>query len=103
MPQKLALLYIGFFWCVAPLAAKPAQVSLTRPAHEPAEGHDLSLRGRERAAAYVPFFQGDRRVLEFGTPVAIYALPPSDEHKSRRSAQTAQGVAEALKLRAADK
>jgi hypothetical protein len=99
MLRKVTVLLIFWTCWTAPLAAKPAQVILIRHGEKPPEGHELSLRGRERAAALVPFFQGDERVLEFGTPVAIYAQPVTDKNKSRRPVQTVQALADALKLK----
>jgi len=39
------------------LHADPAQVILIRHAEKPEQGHDLSLPGRQRAAALVPYFR----------------------------------------------
>jgi len=48
------------------LLATPAQVILLRHAEN-------QLKGRERASAFVPFFQGSPAVLANGLPAALYA------------------------------
>jgi hypothetical protein len=81
--------------------AQPAQVIIIRHAEKPlddtdrSDKDDLSLEGRERAAALVPFFRGNKHVLEFDTPVAIYAQGTAKQH-SRRPVQTIRPLAEAL-------
>lgn len=103
MLRKITILLVAWTWCVAPLAAKPAQVILIRHGEKPPEGHELSQRGKERAAALVPFFQGNEHVLQFGTPIAIYAQPVADGHKSLRPVQTVKPLADALKLKVIEK
>ena len=78
-----------------PLAyGRPDQVIIIRHAEKPEHGHDLTMKGRERAAALAPFFlSGDN-----GTPAAIYAQGPSNEHPSRRPVETVTPVARELKL-----
>ena len=64
LPLCLLLSLVG-----AVALAKPGQVIIIRHGEKPAEGDDLTVKGRERAAALAPFFQdGDYR------PVAIYAV-----------------------------
>ncbi len=73
---------------------KPDQVIIIRHGEKPEEGDDLTVKGRERAAALAPFFSdGDHQ-----TPVAIYAQGPSDTHHSRRSVETVTPLAHELKL-----
>ncbi len=73
---------------------RPDQVIIIRHAEKPEHGHDLTMKGRERAAALAPFFLGG----ENGTPVAIYARGPSNDHPSRRSVETVTPLAHELKL-----
>lgn len=88
LPLCLLLSLVG-----AVALAKPGQVIIIRHGEKPAEGDDLTVKGRERAAALAPFFQdGDYR------PVAIYACSPSEEHHSRRCVETATPLAEAMKM-----
>lgn len=96
-------LVVAWLCVVAPLAGKPAQIILIRHGEKPAEGHGLSQRGKERAAALAPFFQGNEHVTRFGTPVAIYAQPVGGGHKSLRPVQTVQPLADALKLKVIEK
>ncbi len=78
--------------------AQPAQVILIRHAEKPDEGNELSLLGRERAAALVPFFQSTPAVTEFKTPAAIYAQLPKKQTSSVRSIETVRPLANALHL-----
>lgn len=55
------------------LLAVPAQVILIRNAETSPDSDTLSLRGRQRAVALSPFFQGTPAVLFHGLPVAIFA------------------------------
>jgi hypothetical protein len=85
--------------CAAPVRAEPAQVLIIRHAEKPAKGHDLSLKGRERAAALVPYFLGTRKLLHYKASVAVYAQKSTKGHRSRRPVQTVQGLAAALDLK----
>jgi hypothetical protein len=85
--------------CVAGRAvAQPAQVIIIRHAEKPDEGNELNERGQERAAALVAYFQGRPEVLQFKTPIAIYAQSPKKEDSSLRPLQTVKPLADALKL-----
>lgn len=78
-----------------PLAyGQPAQVIIIRHGEKPDQGDDLTVKGRERAAALVPFFEDSERPQ----PAAIYALSPNEEHHSRRCLETATPLALAMKL-----
>ena len=61
------------------LMAVPAQVVVIPNAETSVEGEALSLKGRERAVALDPFFQGTPSVLFFGLPVAIFANESTKE------------------------
>jgi broad specificity phosphatase PhoE len=84
------------------LLAAPAQVIIIRHAEKPANGNELSLRGRERAAALAVYFLGNTDVLEFGPPKAIYAQSQRRSTSSRRSIQTVKPLADALHLKVED-
>jgi hypothetical protein len=73
---------------------RPAEVIIMRHGEKPDQGDDLSLKGRERAAALVPFFLSRDKEL----PVAIYAQRPGEEHHSRRMVETVAPLAHELKL-----
>ena len=79
--------------------AQPAQVIIIRHAEKPSTGNELSLQGRERAAALVPYFLGTDELLEFKTPVAIYAQAQKKETSSVRSIETVKPLADALHLK----
>ncbi len=77
--------------------AQPAEVILIRHAEKPAVGNELNQKGRERAAALVAYFLETPELLEFKTPVAIYAPLATRDH-SVRSAETVAPLAEALRI-----
>ena len=85
-------------WTTSFACAKPAQVILIRHAEKPPEGNGLSPKGVERAAALAPFFMSRPEVLQFKTPVAIYAQKSTKGRPSERPVQTVQPLADALKL-----
>lgn len=76
----------------------PAQVMIIRHAEKDPKMDSLSTKGRERAAAYVPFFLETKELLTFGTPIAIYAMQPAKADPSERPIQTVTALADALKL-----
>lgn len=85
------------------LVALPAQVIIMRHAEKPPSGVDLSTKGKERAAALVPFFQNTPELLHYGGAAAIYAAAAPKESSSKRSIQTVQGLADALKIPVSDR
>lgn len=90
------LLGIMAFLGFSDLVALPAQVIIVRHGEKPPEGVSLSLKGHERAQAFVPFFKGDPRVTKFGTPVAVFAQGPIPEFRSLRSVETVTPLANSL-------
>ena len=84
------------------LLAMPAEIIIIRHAEKPVQGNQLSLQGRERAAALAQYFLGDLDVLEFGPPVAIYAQSQKHGSSSVRAIQTVKPLADALHLRIND-
>jgi hypothetical protein len=98
MTRKLAALLLAWPLWVSCADAKPAQVILIRHAEKPPQGHHLSTKGRERAAALVPYFLETPEVTRFKTPVAIYAQKSTKEHPSLRPVETVEGLARALGL-----
>lgn len=90
----LSLLFAPFTY----LTAYPAQVIIIRHAEKPVTGQSLSLKGRERAAALVPYMLNTPELLRFGPPAAIYVPAAPKETDSRRSLETVQGLSETLKI-----
>lgn len=78
--------------------ATPAEILIIRHAEKNSDGVDLSDRGHERATALVDFFEQQRQVTRFGTPVAIYAGAPTHEDGSQRAIETVAPLAESLGL-----
>lgn len=75
------------------LFAVPAQVILIRHGEIPEGTPTLSLKGRERAHAFVPFFQGAPDVNAYGLPVAIF-VPKESPH----CAQTMEPLSENIRV-----
>jgi hypothetical protein len=96
MIRCFALAATLVLWCGSLAFSAPTQVIIIRHAEKPPSGDDLNAKGRMRAAALVPYFQEAPEVLEFKTPVAIYAQKSTDSHKSRRPVDTVKGLAKAL-------
>jgi hypothetical protein len=80
------------------LSAMPAQVFIIRHAEKPPEGNGLSLKGKERAAALVPYFMETKELIIHGTPVAIYAMAAPKEDSSVRPIDTVKKLADELKI-----
>jgi hypothetical protein len=97
MHRGLIGLVILFVTARAALA-QPAQVIIIRHAEKPEAGNDLSLQGRERAAALAPFFLETDAVLKFKNPVAIYAQAQKRAGSSLRSVNTVKPLANKLGL-----
>jgi hypothetical protein len=98
MVRKVVILFAAWLFGASLAAAGPAQVILIRHGEKPRDGPELSLKGQERAAALVPYFLGTPEVLQYKTPVAIYAQKSTAGHASKRPVQTVQGLADKLKL-----
>jgi hypothetical protein len=96
MGFKTAILFgLGLFTALSNGA--PAEVLIIRHGEKPLEGHDLSPQGYARAAALPQLFLQDTRLLQFGKPVAIYAMTaPAD--RSNRTIETVTPLAAALGL-----
>ncbi len=78
--------------------ATPSQILMIRHAEKPATGNDLDKAGRARAEALVGFFETDPRMLQYGTPVAIYAMAPKKNDGSMRPIETVTPLANSLGL-----
>jgi hypothetical protein len=99
MHRTAAIVSLFWFAGAAAVSAAPAQVLLIRHAEKPDVGDDLSLKGRQRAAALAPYFLETAELLTHGKPVAVYAQQPSDNRPSRRCLETVKPLAAALDLR----
>jgi hypothetical protein len=97
------LVLVAAIGLAAPASAKPARVIIIRHAEKPEEGNELSLKGRERAAALVPYFLETPGLLKDMPLAAIYAQGPKKDGSSIRSIQTVKGLADARKLTIIDK
>src|SRR5580692_12317348 len=96
MIRRLAFAVVIVLFVAQFSLSAPTQVIIIRHAEKPATGDDLNAKGRMRAAALVPYFLEAPEVLEFKTPVAIYAQKSTEDHKSRRPVDTVKGLAKAL-------
>ncbi len=86
-------------WTAA-VQSMPAQVIIIRHADKYDDRHKIHLtpKGRIRAKALSQFFQSDPRAREFGAPAAIIAMSPTEAHRSVRSLETVQLLAQDLGL-----
>ena len=90
------------FFVTANLVALPAQVIIIRHAEKPPQGNELSLKGKERAAALVPYFTETENLITNGTPAAIYAMKAPKADSSLRPIQTVTPLADQLKIKIKD-
>lgn len=89
-------LFVTFF--SINLYAMPAEIIIIRHAEKASNNGNLSLRGRERAAALVPYFLETTELNSHGTPVAIYASIPPKPESSQRSIDTVKNLSETIKV-----
>jgi hypothetical protein len=101
--MRFVLIILATFSVTMPAFGKPARIIIIRHAEKPDEGNELSLKGRERAAALVPYFLETPDFFKGMPLVAIYAQGPKKEGSSIRAVQTVKGVAEATKVTIIDK
>ncbi|MEI8365374.1 MAG: hypothetical protein WCF65_03055 [Parachlamydiaceae bacterium] len=100
--RNSTLLFIAL--CLIPslgIEALPAKVFIIRHADKPEKietGNSLSIKGHERAAAFVPYFMETPSLITAGTPVAIYAMAPESSDTYSHSIETVTPLAEKLKL-----
>jgi hypothetical protein len=98
MLRRLTLVAIVVLFGGAAAEAGPAQVIIIRHAEKPPVGDDLTPKGRQRAAALVPYFLETPEVLEYKLPAAIYAQKSTEDHKSLRPVNTIKPLAKALNM-----
>ena len=103
MARKVLMMAVVGLCAALPAQGKPAQVILIRHAEKPPEGNELSQKGRERAAALAPYFLGRPEVVQFKTPVAIYAQGLKKEDSCADRWRPYKALAAALKLAVIDK
>ena len=99
MKHPLITALLLSFIAASSLSALPAQVIIIRHAEKPAQGNDLSLKGKERSAALAPYLMETEQLSVHGAPVAIYAAASSKTNSSQRSVQTVTPLADQLKLK----
>lgn len=83
------------------LFAVPSQVMIVRHGEKPKDKKAIYLdkKGVERASALAPYFMGTKELLEYGPPVAVYAMELGNIHgHSMRPIETCAPTAEALRL-----
>lgn len=73
--------------------AQPAQVILIRHAEQAKSGEELSIKGKERAAALAPYFLWTEEYMRFGAPIALFAVNTSTEDRCFCSQQTLAPIA----------
>jgi hypothetical protein len=80
--------------------AQPAQVLIIRHAEKPASRgpFNLSLKGQERAMAYVPFFTQTPELIFHGLPVALFATKISPGEFSLSALETVAPLSQRLRV-----
>ena len=76
MKKAIFFSFALFLFQTSLVWATPAQILIIRHGEKSEDGNGLSERGFARARALVQFFSSQPSMLEFGTPVAIYAGSP---------------------------
>ncbi len=76
--------------------ASPAQVFIMRHGEKPTAGDNLDAQGYQRATGLPAFFASTTQLKQFGPPVAIYAMAPSNTDSSNRPVETVAPLAKAL-------
>jgi len=79
--------------------ALPSRVIFVRGAEPIEHGLGLSLKGKERAEAFVPFFLGREFLQDFGPPATIIAHRPSQKEPSRSYIDAVTPLANALGIK----
>jgi hypothetical protein len=97
--MKYSLFFLLALISLTQLQAAPAQIILIRHAEKPANGNELSTRGRERAAALAPYFIETEQLITNGVPSAIYAMAAPTDDSSLRPIQTVTPLANELDLK----
>jgi len=92
-----------FLYSFVNLDAMPAQICIIRNAEKSDQNNSLSLKGKERAAALVPFFMENENLITYGLPAAIYAMGAPTPESSHATFDTVAPLAEQLKLTINDK
>jgi hypothetical protein len=101
--MRFVLIFVTALGVAAPALGKPARIIISRHAEKPEEGNELSPKGRQRAAALVPYFLDNPDFFKGMPLVAIYAQRPKKEGSSVRAIETVKGIAEAAKVPIVDK
>lgn len=96
---RLFILLI-LFSPVPTLLAQPAQILIIRHGEKPPEKSavDLSLKGRERAMALVPYLTSSPELLRHGLPVALFATKIAPDDPSHRPQETITPLSKHLNL-----
>jgi hypothetical protein len=100
-PVRLALLGLTILGLAASFAlAQPAQVLIIRHAEKPSEKSavSLSLKGQERAMAFVPFFTQTPELIYQGLPTALFAAKIGPGEFSQRTLETITPLSTYLKV-----
>jgi hypothetical protein len=86
------------------LSALPSHVVIIRHAETTTDTVQLSVKGKERSAAYMPYFLETPELAKLGSPAAIFASAHSKTAPaSQRSIDTVKVLADKLQLTVFDK
>lgn len=81
---------------IQPLTAIPAQITLLGGAET--EGGVLSTKGKERIAAFIPYFENTPELKAHGTPSAIYVIGTAKQGEEGGVMEMAKALADHYKL-----
>lgn len=98
MIKQLFLFAITAMSCISTAEALPSRVLIIRHGEAAEHSNGLSLRGKTRAAALVPYILETDYLQDFGHPVALIAHQPNQVEPSRRPIETLQPLAKDLGL-----
>ena len=98
--SHILILWLVIFLPAVAAWAAPAHILIIRHGEKPPEktAVHLSLEGRERAMALVPFFTETPELLRYGLPVALFATKIAPDDRSHRTQETIRPLAASLNL-----
>lgn len=96
MMRQLIILALAAVFATSTADAMPSRVLLIRHGEAAEHSNGLSLRGKTRAAALVPYILETDYLQDFGHPIALIAHQPNQVEPSRRPIETLQPLAKDL-------
>lgn len=98
MHLRSLFFFLSLFVLHSTVDAMPTRVLMIRHGEAAEHSIGLSLRGKTRAMALVPFIMETDYLQDFGHPVALFAHSPNQSEPSKRPIETLQPLSKALGL-----